>query len=483
MPKYTFAKPYYNVVDAGNTVATVEAYNVYFEPMPTGGFAVRRRPGMTLTRTHNTYQGQGMFWSDRNKALYYVLNGKVYYQSSPTNASTLVGTIPGAVLPVVFAEGQKLNLDLILYMASGGTLRYLDLPTNTIVTPSDANTPTSTFITNMNNRFYANDVNHDQDFLITDFNPDPAVEAMDVTYWSSATNPFRATAKPDPLMGIYSGWNEVYLWGSQACEVWQEDGVTPVAPLVGSIIEGGCAAPYSVVFANNTLIGLGTVLGKRAVMMVEGRSPKILSEPIANILQSYSQVNDAVGSLCFVGGLNMYVLNFPSENVTWAYDFKTDTWSQWSTWNLSYGRHDSFQGKFGVYAKDWNKHYVMSDAGNVYELSRSVFDDNGTPIRSSIRTGWLDHGTWDRKRSDQFILKLKGYAPSDATILMRWRSDGFPEWSTAIELNIMQGEQNDHYCKLNRGGTYRSRQYEFILTDAADLALVGFEEDLTRMRF
>jgi hypothetical protein len=31
-------------------------------------------------------------------------------------------------------------------------------------------------------------------------------------------------------------------------------------------------------------------------------------------------------------------------------------------------------------------------------------------------------------------------------------------------------------------GSYRSRQYEFILTDAANLALVGMEEDLTKMR-
>jgi hypothetical protein len=65
---------------------------------------------------------------------------------------------------------------------------------------------------------------------------------------------------------------------------------------------------------------------------------------------------------------------------------------------------------------------------------------------------------------------------------MRWRSDGFPEWSKYMELKIEANQQNDHFCKLNRMGMYRSRQYEFVMTDAADLALVGMEEDVSRMR-
>ena len=51
-----------------------------------------------------------------------------------------------------------------------------------------------------------------------------------------------------------------------------------------------------------------------------------------------------------------------------------------------------------------------------------------------------------------------------------------------MELDLQYTKQNDHFCKLNRMGMYRSRQYEFIMTDASDLALIGMEEDLTRMR-
>jgi hypothetical protein len=327
----------------------------------------------------------------------------------------------------------------------------------------------------MNNRFYANDINTAQDFVITDINNG----VLDPTFWASASNPFRAAQKPDTLTGLYTGWNEVYVWGTQACEVWQEDGITPISPLIGSLMEVGTSAPYSIQIANNTLIGLGTVVGKRAVFTVQGRSPQVISEPIARELQTYSNVSDAVGSLCFVGGLNIYILTFPSIGVSWAYDFKSEVWSQWSSWDTTEGNHGAFKGIYGCYAKDWNAHVTMDDLGNLYEFDRDTYSDGGSILRSSVRTGWIDHGTWARKRCDQLIIKLKGAANTDAKILMRWRSDGFEEWSTAVEINVQATQQNDHFCKLNRMGTYRSRQYEFIMTDAADMALIGMEENLT----
>ena len=479
MPTIQFGKPYYNVAPEANTVATEEAHNVYFEALPQGGFAIRRRPGMTLVEA-GAGDGQGLYWSDRNERLFLAKGAEIRQKIDTVSASTGLGPWTSHGLPTIFAEGQKLNLDSLIYVANGSSLQYIDPTLNSLVVPPSSAVPVSTFVMMMNNRFYVNHTLHNQDFLITDVNP--ATSEMDVLYWDSAVNPFRAAQKPDALLGIYTGWNEIYLWGSLACEVWQEDGVTPISPLVGSIIEAGLAAPYSVVMADNSMYALGSLAGKRAVIHLQGRLPKVISEPIANILQSYTTVSDAVGSLCFVGGLNMYLLSFPTENVTWAYDIKTDTWCQWGYWDLTTATEGIYLGRFNAYAKTWNKHYSQSVNGDLYELDRSVYTDNGNPIRSSIRTGWIDHGTWDRKRSDQLIIKLKGFCNSDAKVAMRWRSDGFQDWSMPLEIEIQANKQNDHFCKLNRMGTYRSRQYEFIMTDAEDLALCSLEEDVTRLR-
>lgn len=482
MPKYTFAKPYYNTDSAANSVATEEAWNVYFELMPGGGYAIRRRPGLlTFESIAGTKLGQGVYWSDRAGQLYSVRGGDVHARVAEGAASTKIGVVGGATLPAVFAEGQLVNLDLITYIASGGHLRYIDWATNA-VSSDVTDAPHASFIAATNNRFYANDLNGEsQDFYITDVNlSDPPV--LDPVYWASPTNPWRTSARPDKLSGIYTGWNEIYLWGSQACEVWQEDGVNPISPLVGSIIEAGTLAPYSVVIADNSLIGLCQIAGKRAVAKIQGRVPHIISEPIANRLQSMSTVADAVGTLVFTGGVNLYLLTFPTENETWCYDIKNDIWSQWSTWDTVQAVHTAFNCRFSTYAKDWNRHIMQDTSGSLQEISRTAYNDNGVPIVSSIRTGWLDHGTWDRKRSDQLIIKLKGYAANDVKLQLRHRSDGFAEWSNPMDIEIQNGKQNDHFCKLNRMGIYRSRQYEILMTDTADLALVGIEEDVTRLR-
>ena len=371
MPSYRFNKPYYNVAPEANDVTLEEAHNVYFEAMPSGGFAIRRRPGTILLSAQEGRLGQGLHWSDSSESLFVISAGKVVKYKDYNAAGENIGEVSGKTLPVVFAGGQKVNADLITYIASGGKLNYIDFLTNTIGTPTDVDTPFSSSIACMNNRFYANMLNHNQDFVITDYNPDPAVKVLDPLYWSSTSNPFRTAQKPDPLVGIYTGWNEMYLWGSQACEVWQEDGITPISPLVGSIVEAGLAAPYSVVMANNTLFALSTIAGKTAVISIQGRSPQVLSEAIAKQLQAITPVYDAIGSLCFVGGLNLYVLTFPTANQTWVYDFKSDVWSQWSQWDIDLALHNRFAGIFGTFAKGWNKHVILSSPGDLLEYQET----------------------------------------------------------------------------------------------------------------
>ena len=492
MANIQFAKPYYSVDSSANTVATEEAWNVYFEPLPQGGFSIRRRPGLTRLTTSVTGAdtGNGMYWSDRMARLYVVTKGVVYYYTSPTNPPFVVGSIGDNSFTAVFAEGQLLDLKQILYVANGGNLHYIDGTTGNVVTPTfDAPTPLVTFVTMMNNRFWCNNTTPDynQRFYITDFNPDPLVLANDPTFWQSATNPWAAAQKPDALTGMYSGWNEVFLWGTMACEPWQEDGVNPISPLVGSLMEVGLAAPYSVQKANNALYALVTLGDKRAVVTVSSRAPNVISEPISRKLQSYAVVSDAVGMMIFTGGVNMYVLTFPTEGVTWAYDIKTECWSQWSYWDLATATNMMFCCKYSAYAKNWNQTILQHADGSLFDMSRSVYSDDGVPIHSSITTGWMDHGTWDRKRCDQLIIKLKGYLSSPAKVLMYTRSDGQPEWSQPTVIDVQAGVgsvsgQNEHFCKLNRMGMFRSRQYKFVMTDAADLALTGMEIDVVRMR-
>ena len=118
----------------------------------------------------------------------------------------------------------------------------------------------------------------------------------------------------------------------------------------------------------------------------------------------------------------------------------------------------------------------------MYQMSRTTYQDAGAEIRTLIRTGWINHGTARRKRSSQLFVKLKSYSPTPAKVLMRWRDDGRPEWSTYMELQVGSESEQTQFAKLNRMGMYRSRQYEFLMTDNADLALCGLSEEVEELR-
>jgi hypothetical protein len=101
------------------------------------------------------------------------------------------------------------------------------------------------------------------------------------------------------------------------------------------------------------------------------------------------------------------------------------------------------------------------------------------------RTGWIDRGTWNRKRISQLFIKGKVNAidlDNPGTLMLRWRNDGSPVWSTFMDISLNPDSQGNFVIPLNRMGMYRSRQYEFRLSDNVDLVLIGATEDVEVMR-
>ena len=188
-------------------------------------------------------------------------------------------------------------------------------------------------------------------------------------------------------------------------------------------------------------------------------------------------VSDAIGDLIGVGGLAFYLLTFPTAGQTWAYDYKNDVWARWGYWGE--GEHTQFIGQHACFVKPWNKHLIMSRVdGKIYELDRGTYDDAGNEMVSFRRTGWLNHGTYNRKVCEQLNIKCKAGMSDVGTLLLRWRDDGREEWSNYVEITLSPIGQRDFHADLSRLGMYRSRQYEFRLSDNADLVLVGADAQM-----
>jgi hypothetical protein len=476
-------KPYYNAEPIAEAISSDDMWDCYLEPVPGVGLVTRRRPGLSLFADTSTgKQGDGIFYWDAADKVIAVSGGKAFNVSSLGICTQLTGTFPGiSGQKTTFSDGQKLDGTPWLYMAAKG-LVYTTNGT-TIVTPTDANTPKSTHVGWINGRFIANEPLTNR-FYFTD--TDPTTGDMANDYWSATDNPLTCEARGDNLLALFTAFSEIYAWGSEGLEIWQDDGATPFVPTQSAFTVAGIEGPYAYGKVDNTIFALCVIEGKRCVVRLNQRSPLIVSEPIARTLAEMDTVSDAICDIISVGGLSIALFSFPTAGESWAYDYKNDTWMRWGYWFVAQGTHERFLGQHSCFAKTWNKHLIQSRVdGKIYELDRNVFMDDTNPMVTYRRTGWVDRGTWNRKRVSQFVIKGKVYPNNSnptSTLMLRWRDNGSPVWSNYVDISLNPDTQGNFVVPMNRMGMYRSRQYEFRLSDNVDLVLVGATEDIEVMR-
>jgi hypothetical protein len=487
-------KPYYNAEAIAESIASDDMWDCYLEPVPGVGLVTRRRPGLTLFGDTGTNKpGDGLFYWDAKNMVIAVSGGEAFNVSSLGVCTQLTGTFPSSGVNTVFADGQTLAGLPWLYMAANGLVYTTDGAT--LITPAGASyinaknksayaPPSSaTHVAWINMRFVANEPGTNR-FYFTD--TDPATKDIENDYWISTDNPLTCEARGDKLSALFTAWQEIYCWGTEGLEIWQDDGITPFSPIPGAFAETGIEGPYAYGKIDNTIFALCVIEGKRCVIKLNQRSPLIVSEPIARILAEMSTVSDAICDIISVGGISVALFSFPTAGESWAYDYKNDTWSRWGYWNLLQSGHERFLGQHSCFAKTWNKHLIQSRIdGKIYELDRNVFMDDANPMVSYRRTGWIDRGTWNRKRVSQLVIKGKVYpnnASPTSTLMFRWRDNGSPVWSNYVDISLNPDTQGNFVVPMNRMGMYRSRQYEFRLSDNVDLVLVGATEDIEVMR-
>ena len=472
--------PYYNSDQVAGSNDPDDISNIYLEGAPDVGLVIRRRPGLTEFTTLGVYPGQGIFEWEATGLVIAVAAGQVYTVAESGTVTNITTAELDTTAPVIFADGARLDGTPFLYIANG-KLVYSENGANTAY-PADTSTPsTATHVAYLNLRFLAN-VPGTQQFLFTDTNPGSGV--LEPDYWSSSDNPLVAESAGDDILGIWVFLQEIYVWGSRSLEIFQDDGSTPFAPVPQAASHVGLEAKNSVVIADNTMMALCVIDGSRCVIRMQGRSPQIVSQAIEAVLSGYETVSDAIGQIVSVGGLHIYLLQFPSEGKTWAYNMTSRTWVPWNTFNVTYGTQEQFIGQHSVFVRAWNKHLIMSRVdGKIYEFDRSVYEDDGVPIKTYRRTVWEDHGSGNRKQSKRIRIKLKTGQSETGAAYLRWADDGAEEWSPYMELPLYPKGSRDFVVDIPRMGKYKSRRYEISLTDDTDLCVVWADEEVTVLRF
>jgi hypothetical protein len=183
-----------------------------------------------------------------------------------------------------------------------------------------------------------------------------------------------------------------------------------------------------------------------------------------------------------VSGFPLYVTSFPIGKTTLVYNYQKEGWAQWGYWNTDIAQYEAFRGRAYCYAKAWNLHLVGDRAnGKIYKMSKDYFTDDGDPIRTQRRTGFISHGMYQEKHSSEIVFRfLRGQGNSDVAdpvVTLRWRNHN-GAWSNERQLRL--GQVGDHYleARTHKLGAYKFRQYEITHSDACDFVLVDAQEKI-----
>ena len=460
--------PYQDIDPMAIDDLSTELWDGFIKLIPNASGIQKRtikRPGLRKFSELSTNRRiDGEYWWDKKGWVISVSDG---YMVKSINSSGGLSTITGDLLNGTASRATFADNGDYLAVANGGRIVYTDGTTATVV--ADADAPTNvTHIVFLDSWLLANNAGTGQVYFADFTSGAPST-------WS-ALDVFTAESNPDNVIGLYTNQRFLCVVGRKSIEWFRNDGATPFVRQEGSIYARGGMSPYSVVFANET----GYMFDdRRRMCRMDAYAPVILSTPFDKLIQSFSTVDDTTADYVTIDGNHFILFQFPSQGVSLLYDFKSDCWSRVSYWNEETGEREAFIGSSYCFASDWNMHIFGSRKdGKIYQMSSSLYDDDGSPIMHTKRLGNLNHGSVKyRKVVYELDLLLKsgvGFGTSNATapiFKLRWRDNGVGEWGSWIQISLGAQGDVDFLYKLFQLGSYYSRQYEYMFTDAAPLVV------------
>ena len=322
---------------------------------------------------------------------------------------------------------------------------------------------------------------------------------------------------PDQLVALIVDHREVYLLGESSSEVWVDAGLFPFPfqRIPGTSTQHGIAAQNSVSRVGNSFAYVSRNLrGQGQIMQMNGYVPqRISTHAVENTLVN-QYINDAIAWTYQLEGHEVYVVSFPTINITWAFDATTNLWYKWlyCTTANQYQRHRGncscvFQGMVlvGDYAN-----------GKIYELDSTNYTDDGNNIRRLRRAPHLV-ADLQRQYFEEFQIQFQpgvGFTglsvapyiyigtpytiyptatlviPATQTVvigfatlqnqtttlpqaMLRWSDDGGSTWSNEHWVTIGQTGKYKNRAIWRRLGQARDRVFEVVVTDPVKAVIVS----------
>ena len=313
---------------------------------------------------------------------------------------------------------------------------------------------------------------------------------------------------PDDLVSMIVDHREVYLLGETSSEVWVDSGLFPFAfqRIPGTSTQHGIAAKFSVARLGNSFAYLSkNIRGDGQIMMMNGYTPtRISNHAVENSIEG-AEIGDARAWTYLIEGHEVYVISFPTIDLTWAYDIATGMWHKWlwvDTKNVFHRHRGNCHTHFANMnlVGDWEN-------GQIYMLDPNVYTDNGGEIRRVRRAPHLVSDFQRQYFSELQILFQPGVgltgnvvgstsptngvagvgvaglavagqnnlatSGADPQAMLRWSNDGGSTWSNEHWTSIgVQGRYKNRAI-WRRLGMARDRVFEVVVTDPIKAVIVA----------
>ena len=325
---------------------------------------------------------------------------------------------------------------------------------------------------------------------------------------------------PDDLVALIVDHREVYLMGEISSEVWTDVGAFPFPfqRIPGTSTQHGIGAKNSLARLGNSFAYVSrNNRGQAQIMQMNGYLPtRISTHAVENSLAN-EYVADAVAWTYQLEGHEVYVVSFPTLQLTWAYDLASGMWHKWlyTTNENQFERHRGncsalFQGMIlvgdhsngSIYELD---KYTYTDAGQkvrrvrraphlVADFQRQYFDELQIQFQPGVGTTGLStvgpgiplanpliiypEQSFVIGPNDIYIISVDGVlSPTTPTTypqaMLRWSNDGGSTWSKEYWCTVGQQGKYKNRAIWRRLGMARDRVFEVSTTDPVKMVIVS----------
>lgn len=444
------------------TINNQESLNCYemAAPKSRSGKALVGSPGTAL---FSTIAGVPRGAIEMAGAAYVLMNTTLYSVDSAGTATSL-GTVTGSDRVSMTHDGNSV---IIVNGTTTGYYYSVSGGLTTVTLPYAAYTVTMLDT-------YALFTGSGRRFFISAVGDTDNIDALDFAY---------AQKSPKDLLAVIEDHGEALMFKEDCIEPWYNTGNVdfPFELNKSGIVERGLYARFALAKDDNSVMFLGDDL---IVYRLDGYSPVRVSGDseeiqLADIKRAGNDADlrDAFAFFYTDHGHKFFQLTVPNQT-TLVFDLATQRWHKKKHLNLN--THHAW-----AYVNCHGKHLIAGVFGNLYEMSRSYYNDAGTVMRRLRRTS--TYAAEDRLihwKAIRFIFEFgtttyNTGSDADPRLVVRFSRDDGRTYGNEKRLTL--GRTGQYLAKaIKRNcGSERKRLIEFSLTADVPFICLGAYADLS----